>query len=264
MDPKTLNDLRDRLHRERRDLITAGNAWPPAPIPDPPELEEHAQAERDADAREEISKEVQARIGAIDAALARMDAGRYGTCASCGKEIFEARLRAEPNLVLCANCAQAPGEVATNPAAAEESTVASGASGLPPDLDMLDDQELAENLRELIREDGRIDTHELSIGARSGVIYLEGALPSEPEHQILLNVLTDVAGVREIVDHLEIRRLAWERSDRSKAEDAEDVPAGDLHRREPYGGTEDINLSEEGGVNYEPPENPPPPPHRKD
>jgi hypothetical protein len=96
------------------------------------------------------------------------------------------------------------------------------------------------------------------------VIYLEGALPSEPEHQILLNVLTDVAGVREIVDHLEIQRLAWERSDRSKAEDAGDAAAGDLHRQEPYRGTEDTNLSEEEGVNYEPPGNPPPPPHRKD
>jgi RNA polymerase-binding transcription factor DksA len=263
MDPKTLNDLRDRLHRERRDLIAAGNAWPPSPILDTPEFEEHAQAERDADATEEISKNVQSRIGAIDAALARMDAGRYVTCEGCGKEISEARLRAEPTAVLCANCARVPGEDAVN-LAAEESTVVSGRGDLPPDLDMLDDQELAEKLGELIREDGRIDTHELSIGARSGVIYLEGALPSEPEHQILLNVLTDVAGVREIVDHLEIQRLAWERSDRSKAEDAGDAAAGDLHRQEPYRGTEDTNLSEEEGVNYEPPGNPPPPPHRKD
>ena len=188
--------------------------------------------------------------------------GRDIACESCGKEISESRLRAEPTAAVCADCAQTRAEADANPPSEQESR-ASGAGALPPDLDMLDDQELAQNLGELIREDGRIDTHELNIGARSGVIYLEGALPSEPERQILLNVLTDVAGVREIVDHLEIQRLAWERSDRSKAEDAEDVPAGNVHRREPYGGTENINVSEEEGVNYEPPENPPPS-YRKD
>ena len=181
-------------------------------------------------------------------------------CESCAKEISESRLRAEPTTGLCADCAQARAEAEANPPSEQEST-ASGAGALPPDLDVLDDQELAENLGELIREDGRIDTHELRIGARNGVIYLEGALSSQPEHQMLLNVLTDVAGVREIVDHLEIQRLAWERSDRSKA-DAEDVPAGNLHRREPYGGTDNIKVSEDG-VNYEPPDNPPPS-YRKD
>jgi hypothetical protein len=34
--------------------------------------------------------------------------------------------------------------------------------------------------------------------------------------------------------------------------------------REPYGDTEDVVLSEEEGINYEPPENPPAPPNRKD
>jgi hypothetical protein len=37
------------------------------------------------------------------------------------------------------------------------------------------------------------------------VVYLEGAVPSEPEHEILLAILTDVAGVQEIVDNLEVQ-----------------------------------------------------------
>jgi hypothetical protein len=72
-----------------------------------------------------------------------------------------------------------------------------------------DDQELAAHLEELIRDDGRIDMHELHISAQKGVIYLEAALPSEPQHQ-MLNFLTDIAGIQEIIDHLEIQRLAWE------------------------------------------------------
>jgi len=72
------------------------------------------------------------------------------------------------------------------------------------------------------------------------------------------NILTDVAGIGEIVDHLEIQRLAWERADRDKAENAADRPPGDYPDREPYGGTEDVNLTQEEGVNYDPPDNPPP------
>jgi hypothetical protein len=62
---------------------------------------------------------------------------------------------------------------------------------------------------------------ELEISALNGVVVLEGAVPSDGEHQSLLNILTDVAGVQEIDDRLEIVRLAWERDDRSKDETTE-------------------------------------------
>lgn len=40
----------------------------------------------------------------IDAALARIDAGTYGACESCGKKIGKARLRAVPYARLCIDC----------------------------------------------------------------------------------------------------------------------------------------------------------------
>ena len=40
-------------------------------------------------------------IAEIDEALARIDAGTYGTCASCGKPIPEERLDAIPYATLC-------------------------------------------------------------------------------------------------------------------------------------------------------------------
>ena len=128
----------------------------------------------------------------------------------------------------------------------------------------MDDEELQDHLRDLVREDGQVDMHELQIIARNGVVFLEGALPSEPEHAILMNILTDVAGVQAIVDHLDVERLAWEREDRWKEEETGDVLPGTIPNQEPYGGTDDVNLSEEEGVTYEPAENPPAPPHRKD
>jgi osmotically-inducible protein OsmY len=97
---------------------------------------------------------------------------------------------------------------------------------LPPDLDGLDDEDLQEHLFQLVREDGQVDTDELQIVARRGVVYLEGAVPSDTEHDVLLSILTDVAGIREIVDHLEIQRLAWERSERSKDQSAQDIQPG--------------------------------------
>jgi RNA polymerase-binding protein DksA len=40
----------------------------------------------------------------IDAALARIEAGTFGTCANCGKPIAEERLEARPWASLCIDC----------------------------------------------------------------------------------------------------------------------------------------------------------------
>ncbi len=43
-------------------------------------------------------------IGKIQEALARLDAGTFGTCTSCGRTISPARLRARPVTDLCIDC----------------------------------------------------------------------------------------------------------------------------------------------------------------
>lgn len=43
-------------------------------------------------------------IVAIDAALARIDAGTYGQCVNCGAQIPEERLEAMPWATLCIDC----------------------------------------------------------------------------------------------------------------------------------------------------------------
>ena len=42
----------------------------------------------------------------IDAALARLDAGTFGTCETCGKKIPTARLKALPYARMCVECKQ--------------------------------------------------------------------------------------------------------------------------------------------------------------
>lgn len=45
-----------------------------------------------------------AAMDEVDAALARIDAGTYGTCESCGGEIAAERLEALPTTTVCVAC----------------------------------------------------------------------------------------------------------------------------------------------------------------
>ena len=42
----------------------------------------------------------------IGAALARLDEGDYGCCPGCGGQVAEARLRLDPAIALCIECAE--------------------------------------------------------------------------------------------------------------------------------------------------------------
>jgi DnaK suppressor protein len=265
MKTTNLQSLREQLQRERRGLLAAGDSQSELQAISGDrieEFEEQSQRERDAAALEPIAAMERDRIAAIDAALERMTAGNYGRCLRCGADISEERLRVDPAAELCVSCSQTT-KAERKFAPADESELMPESGRLPPDLAMLDDEELQAHLADLVRQDERIDTQELEIVARNGVVYLEGALPSEPEHEVVLNILTDIAGVQDVVDHLEIQRLAWERTDRSAAQPATENPPRTYPDHEPYGGTEDITVTNEEGVNYDPPDNPPPP-HRKD
>jgi RNA polymerase-binding transcription factor DksA len=50
------------------------------------------------------STDLQRTIGEIDAALARIDAGTYGTCVHCGASIPEERLELRPFAGGCVTC----------------------------------------------------------------------------------------------------------------------------------------------------------------
>ena len=46
------------------------------------------------------------RLEETEEAIARLDAGTYGRCVSCGNEIAAARLEARPVAALCIDCAR--------------------------------------------------------------------------------------------------------------------------------------------------------------
>jgi len=113
---------------------------------------------------------------------------------------------------------------------------------VPPDLSLLSDEELRDTIYDEVRDDGRVEIEELRVTCRNGVVILEGALPSAREHSILLQLITDVLGVEEVVDHIEVEEWAWQREERDKQEPLlpEDTPIV----QEMYG-TDDVVESNE-------------------
>lgn len=214
------------------------------------ELEERAQEERAARVLAGLDDRSLEEIRGIDAALQRMIDGTYGACADCDAIIAPARLRALPTAERCVECAQGQEAAAARPAPAAE-TLRRG--HLPPDLEGLLDREVEETLRELVRADHRLDLDELRIVCRHGVVHLDGAVPSEREHQMLVKLVTDIAGCEDVVDRVGVNPILWERRERSRTQPREHVRPPRLESI----GTEDVVESGEDGIDWVPPDRPP-------
>jgi DnaK suppressor protein len=63
-------------------------------------------ASNDIDARtlEAVGARDKLRLQQIEAALVRLENGKFGSCASCGKRIADDRLEAIPYAVMCVSC----------------------------------------------------------------------------------------------------------------------------------------------------------------
>ena len=66
-----------------------------------PEYEEGAQVKVADDVPTTLPETARREVMQIDAAMGRMDEGRYGTCVDCGQEIPIDRLRALPFTLRC-------------------------------------------------------------------------------------------------------------------------------------------------------------------
>ena len=165
------------------------------------------------------------------------------------------RLQALPESRLCRNCAQKYEQKQKKLRRAREVIPC---TPLPDEYLNFSDEELQEEILEHFRTDGRIDLEELKVSCRRRMVYLEGTIPSEGEHQIVLQILTDVMGLASIIDLLQIDELSWEREDRAPGK-----AISGLGRELPIGVevedvTEDTLKSEEKGIPYSPPGRPVP------
>lgn len=213
-----------------------------------PEFEEQAGDDRATQVLDRLDAREQVELELVEAALARLDDGRFGTCAACQKPIAVRRLTALPWTPYCRDCAEAV-ERGTSAGQEPEARPAP----LPPDYALLTGSELEAAIREHLREDGRVDMDELRIVCRGAVVHLEGVLPSAAERQILLHTLTDVMGLANVVDRLRISEVPWEREDRTA-----DNLAAEQKPWDQAVGSEDIVEATEDGADFVAPDRPVP------
>jgi RNA polymerase-binding protein DksA len=253
MNQKTIQRRERQLRERRRDLFeqVAETEADLQFIADDreSELEERAQEERAARLFARLDLRGKHEIEEIDAALQRIANGTYGACTQCGRNIKAERLRALPATPYCIGCARAR-ETGLRAEEGEEPEPEGRwreDAGLPPDRD------LEAQLREQVGGDERIDTEELRIVCRHGVVHLDGAVPSEAERQMVLKHVTDVAGLQNVVDRLRVKEILWESESRSKAEaGGGEEPPG--YQDAP---TDDVFRTQEEGLDFVPPVDPP-------
>jgi DnaK suppressor protein len=255
MNARTRAELAQSLRRQRAALMKQffdGEADLQSIAEDrEPELEERAQEARAARVLASLDDRSLHEIANIHAALQRIIDGTYGKCLDCGRAVPLTRLRALPTAAFCIECARE--EEVTRPGT--RPTLGPRHPGkLPPDLERLLDREVEEVVRQLVREDHRVDMNELRIVCRHGIVQLEGLVPSEAEHSILLELVTDIAGCDEVVDRVQVNQILWERPERTRPAPAE----GTRSVRFEAVGTEDVFESTEEGLPYLPPDRPPP------
>jgi DnaK suppressor protein len=68
--------------------------------------EHDAKPSQTVDRQVVVEQNEESLVTAIHAALARIEAGTFGTCENCGREISLERLKAVPYAACCAPCQQ--------------------------------------------------------------------------------------------------------------------------------------------------------------
>jgi len=99
-------DVRQRLIERRAQLAAEARrieADLSTPLDD--DFAEQAVDREDDEALDAVERAALEQIDRIDAALARLEAGRYGLCVRCGAPIAERRLEALPEAAECIACA---------------------------------------------------------------------------------------------------------------------------------------------------------------
>ncbi len=107
-----LMDERDRLGRDIYERTQGDQAVTPVdPLLDSDGVSSHqadnADAVSDFERNQAIIANSRLLLAQVNAALARLDAGTYGTCERCGKPIEPRRLAALPYAMLCRDCQEA-------------------------------------------------------------------------------------------------------------------------------------------------------------
>jgi DnaK suppressor protein len=171
------------------------------------ELEEEAQKASIVKPYDKLDENGKVEIEQIDLALIKMSLGDYGVCESCGDDIAPKRLEVIPWARLCVECAR---DYEKQHASLPQATEAVVSGKVPDEYQGLPNEQIVHLICERLQTDERIDTEELRISLRKGVVFLDGTLENEAEHEVIVQILTESMGFSSIVDRIEISELGIE------------------------------------------------------
>jgi DnaK suppressor protein len=106
-----VDDIRKKLLTQRRNLFRQVAQtedellWLETDVES--EVEERGQEESMVRLLDRLDGRAKAEIEEIDRALVKLEAGQYGRCEQCGKDISQSRLEAVPAATMCMACAKA-------------------------------------------------------------------------------------------------------------------------------------------------------------
>jgi DnaK suppressor protein len=214
------------------------------------ELEENAAKEKMAAVLAQLDDQEKHEIELIDRALAKIKASALGICESCGRQISERRLEAIPWAPLCIDCAETH---QSGPSTASPNYEKNSVTAGNKEAQGYSDTQIQEMIEDQLLQDDRIEDQELHYYSKEGWIYLEGCLPSRSQHEILISMIQDVLGFKDIVDHIKIDRQLWEQQKYTRQSD-EPGQSWKEEKMQGKAGETDVWVSREFGTSMEPPD----------
>ncbi|MCF8145824.1 MAG: TraR/DksA C4-type zinc finger protein [Deltaproteobacteria bacterium] len=250
MSQTDMENLRETLMRRREEIFKLregfDTSWKELQEKEV-ELEETAEKRQLSLGLEQLDEQEAREIEAIDTALRRMETGDYGVCRVCGKPISPRRLNALPWTQHCTRCAKTRKEGLDMSVSPE-----TGETGLPSDFEGMSDDELKTLINEKLKDDGSIELEDLQIDVDKGVVRMEGSLPSEASHEILMEILQDTLGFHELEDHVRIEGISRQREDRDRPADLKKTEEEELLQGEDI--NEEVFHSSKSGKPVSPPD----------
>lgn len=101
MDADRLAELEASLRQEREELLADAD---PTPLSDEDSADDPGALLAARGELSALAQQTNEQVAAIDRAIERLEAGDYGTCATCEAPIPVERLEAMPTAVLCVSC----------------------------------------------------------------------------------------------------------------------------------------------------------------
>ncbi len=248
-----ISEINRKLLQRRKEILNQRKSeiasWEKLQEPEV-EFEENAAEEKQARIHERLEEKEKQEIEQIDAALAKIKTNTFGNCDRCGQPIAKERLKAIPWAPFCVKCAKNLEESRGGGIAGEETLAAGASIGEQVNYS---DTEIEDMIKDELIRDGRIEVEELYIYSKEKTVYLEGALPGKTEHEILLSLIIDTLGFKDVVDHIKIDRQLWEQPGKSRA-NTEDGQTATEKRMEGEGGETDVWTAREVGTSLDPPD----------